>query len=222
MAGLQSNTPIERLREYRDLAPWSLRDLASLCSGILQVSRVSPVSRAARSLPNERTIRFYVAKGIVRPPDGKGPAATYSYRHLLTVLAIKLRQMEGADLATIAQDLAATTGDTLERRVATALGDALPGPDGLDLLWGSRPAGGRAGRVLGAEHRPVSGTLGDASPATWHRIVIEPHVELHVADDHPLTHFGSDQAIADAVGTAMARLLGERRPRPETDAYEST
>ena len=223
MAGPHTDTPLERLREYRALAPWSLRDLATLSSGILRASRVSPVSRAARSLPNQRTIRFYVAQGLVAPPDGKGPAATYAYRHLLTVLAIKLRQMEGAALATIATDLSATTGDTLERRVATALGTALPAPDRLDLSGTGAPARGRAGRILGTESpTPRRSTL-HTSATTWHRILIEPNIELHVADVHPLSRFGgSDEEIAAAVGTVVARLLGTPRTRAQADAYEST
>ena len=66
----------------------------------------------------ERTIRFYVARHLVAAPEGRGTAATYSYRHLHKVLAIKLRQMEGVTLSRIAEELAVTTGDVLERRVA--------------------------------------------------------------------------------------------------------
>ena len=90
--------PLTTLREYRALAPWGLRDLAALAGGILDASGVVPVNAAARARPSERTIRFYVARGLVSPPDGRGTAAVYSYRHLLQVLAIKLRQMEGATL----------------------------------------------------------------------------------------------------------------------------
>ncbi len=226
MAGPQTHTPLERLRDYSALAPWSLRDLTTLACAILTVSRVRPVSAAARSLPNQRTIRFYVAKGLVAPPDGKGPAATYTYRHLLTVLAIKLRQMEGADLATIATDLAATTGDALERRVAATLGAAIPGVDQLELTASRAPARGRAGRILHdtrADDEPAA-PGGHARHTTWHRIPIEPSMELHVAHDHPLSQFdGPEHEIAEAVGTTVARLLRTRRPthpisRQDTEA----
>ena len=88
--------PLSTVREYRGLAPWGLRDLTALAAGILDASGVVPVSAVARSRPTERTIRFYVARHLVNPPDGRGTAATYGYRHLLQVLAVKLRQMEGA------------------------------------------------------------------------------------------------------------------------------
>ena len=107
-AGLTLAAPpdgLATLREYRALAPWGLRDLAALAAGVLDASGVVPVNAAARARPSERTIRFYVARGLVSPPDGRGTAAVYSYRHLLQVLAIKLRQMEGATLEALTREL---------------------------------------------------------------------------------------------------------------------
>jgi Predicted transcriptional regulators len=155
-AGLVSAPPdpLATLREYRSLAPWGLRDLAALAGGILDASGVVPVNAAARARPSERTIRFYVARGLVSPPDGRGTAAVYSYRHLLQVLAIKLRQMEGATLETMTREFAGLTGDLIERRVAGVLGPALPRPDRLALLQapghGPRTRGPGGARVARA------------------------------------------------------------------------
>ena len=79
--------PIAVLREYRTLAPWSLRDLAAVAAAVLEASDVVPLNAAARARPTERTIRFYVTRGLVSPPEGRGTAAVYGYRHLLQVLA---------------------------------------------------------------------------------------------------------------------------------------
>ena len=106
-----------------------------------------PVNAAARARPSERTIRFYVARGLVSPPDGRGTAAVYSYRHLLQVLAIKLRQMEGATLETMTREFAGLTGDLIERRVAGVLGPALPRPERLALLQAPGTGRGRVGRA---------------------------------------------------------------------------
>jgi Predicted transcriptional regulators len=140
--------PLATLREYRTLAPWGLRDLAALAGGILDASGVVPVNAAARARPSERTIRFYVARGLVSPPDGRGTAAVYSYRHLLQVLAIKLRQMEGATLETMTREFAGLTGDLIERRVAGVLGSALPRPERLALLQAPGTGRGRVGRAV--------------------------------------------------------------------------
>src|SRR3954466_10061662 len=147
--------PLSTLREYRALAPWGLRDLAALAAGVLDASGVVPVNAAARARPSERTIRFYVARGLVSPPDGRGTAAVYSYRHLLQVLAIKLRQMEGTTLETLIKEFRELTGDIIERRVATALGASLPRPDQLSLVQEPGTGRGKVGRAVLAWLAPV-------------------------------------------------------------------
>ncbi len=112
--------PLLTLREYAKLAPWNIRDLAALSGGILDASGVTPINAAAQSRPSDRTIRFYVTRHLMSPPEGRGTAATYGYRHLLQLLSIKLRQMEGATLATITKDITEAPGDVLEKRVASA------------------------------------------------------------------------------------------------------
>ncbi len=161
-----SADPLATLREYRGLAPWGLRDLSALAAGLLDASGVVPVNAAARARPSERTIRFYVTRGLVSPPDGRGTAAVYSYRHLLQVLAIKLRQMEGATLEAMGREFADLTGDVIERRVATAIGPSVPRPDRLALLQAPGTGRGRVGRALLGWLTPVEGaaTGGSALP----------------------------------------------------------
>lgn len=207
--------PLLALRAYRDLAPWSLRDLAHVTGAILDASGIRPVNAAAAVTPNERTIRFYVTRKVVAPPDGRGTAATYSYRHLLQVLAVKLRQMEGATLTAITAELPQMTGDVLERRVAAALGAGLPTPDQLPME-GNRPAArGRAGkalhvRLLGASRladaaQPAADAL---EPTTCHRIPVAPGLVLEIASDHPLArHAGRFRELAHAVRLALGPAL---------------
>jgi hypothetical protein len=176
--------PLVTLREYRSLAPWGLRDLTAIAAGILDVSGVVPVSPVARSRPTERTIRFYVARGLVSPPEGRGTAATYGYRHLLQVLAVKLRQMEGATLEAIVREMTGVTGDAVERRVAATLGPRIPGPSSLELERGPRSGRGRVGRALDAWIAPPpAGTA--TEPTSCRKIPVGPGVELIVDDRHP-------------------------------------
>jgi len=77
LSGSSGSDPRTILRSYRGSAPWRLRDLAALASTLLEHANITPVSSAASALPTERTIRFYVARGLVNPPEGKGTAATY-------------------------------------------------------------------------------------------------------------------------------------------------
>ncbi len=214
MPGSQPADPLFVLREYRHLAPWNLRDLTTLAAAILDAAGVRPTNAAASAHPTERTIRFYVTRHLVTPPEGRGTAATYSYRHLLEVLGIKLRQMEGATLAAIARELSETTGDVLERRVASALGRGVPPPNQLPLTGEDTPPRGRAGRALRAwAAAPAPGEPNPTTARTWQRTEVAEGVELHIRDDHPLANLGAmDSQIADAVRLALGRLLSQSRP----------
>ncbi len=199
--------PLTILREYRGLAPWGVRDLAALAGGILDSSAIVPVSSVARSRPSERTIRFYVARNLVSPPDGRGTAATYGYRHLLQVLAIKLRQMEGATLDTIVQELTEVTGDAIERRVAGALGPRLPRPAQLQLVRGPGTARGRVGRAMQTWLAPPS-EVREARPTTCRRIPVAPGVEVLVDDRHPALRLPDGESVlAESIRAAMAAIL---------------
>ena len=199
--------PLTTLREYRALAPWGLRDLAALAGGILDASGVVPVNAAARARPSERTIRFYVARGLVSPPDGRGTAAVYSYRHLLQVLAIKLRQMEGATLESMVKEFATLTGDLIEKRAASALGPALPPPGHLPLLRTPGTGRGRVGRAVMAWLAPVEGISGASS--TCRRIAIAPGVEVLIDEQHPALRLNGDTAIiAEALRQALTSVVG--------------
>jgi hypothetical protein len=190
--------PLLALREYRQLAPWNLRDLAATAAAILERARVRPVSATAAVAPSERTIRFYVTRGLLQPPDGRGPSATYSYRHLLQLLSIKLRQMEGAPLAQITRELQDATGDVLERRIAVALGDRLPPPEDLGVA--------DAGRAFHAGIAP-SQTLGADA---WRRITVDAGVEVLVRAVHPLAQVPPSELAA--AFRAVVDRLGLRRP----------
>lgn len=200
------------LREYRHLAPWGVRDLAALAAGILDESGVIPINASARVRPTERTIRFYVAQGLVNSPEGRGTAAIYTYRHLLQVLAIKLRQMEGATLQRLHSEFHESTGDAIERRVAAALGPSLPRPSELKLLQEPGTARGRVGRAVQAWL--VAPDADSGRSGTCRRIAVSPGVELLVDDEHPLVRLGTDPAVvAEACREALSQLLaGDNRP----------
>src|SRR6266700_3882056 len=187
VTGAPHAEPLHTLREYRNLAPWNLRDLAALVGAVLDASAITPINAAARAQPSERTIRFYVTKGLVSPPEGRGTAATYSYRHFLQLLWIKLRQMEGATLATITKEMQDQTGDVLERRAAQARG--------------------KSGRALTAWIARDAEREPDVA-SSWRRIPVGRGIELHVEAAHPLARLGPAEAdVADAVRQALAKLM---------------
>lgn len=199
---LRGSDPLANLRAYAALAPWNLRDLAGLTGALLDASEIYPLNAAARARPTERTIRFYVAQGLVNKPEGRGTAATYNYRHLLQVLAIKLRQMEGATLEKVAAEFAGLTGDVIERRVAGALGSALPPPDRLAVAPTDAAPHGRVGRAMQLRSLPV-GEAGQAARFRGlQRLEVAPGVELLLDAQHPASR-RDPASLAQAVRDAL-------------------
>lgn len=113
-------------------------------------------------------------------PHGLGTAATYDYRHLLQLLAIKLWQRQGQSLEWIKKELSGLAGDALERRIAGALEPALTAT-GVD-----------ATEENGAVHQ-------------WKRLPVADGVELHVRDDVDASRDDAMLAMREAVRAALGR-----------------
>ena len=140
-----------------------------------------PTNASARATPSARAIRFYVASGLLDHPEGKGTAATYHYRHLLQLLAIKIRQREGQTLDVIKTEMLGVTGDLLEKRVAQSLAPAL---------------GAGADRAVAHD---------DDAPESWRRIGVADGIELSVRHDSPAATDDALVAIREAVRAALGR-----------------
>ena len=127
-------------------------------------------------------MRFYVASRLLDRPEGAGTAATYNYRHLLQLLAIKIRQREGATLETIKSEMTEVTGDMLERRVAASLASA-----------------------LGAHADIAVRDTDDERSASWRRVSVADGIELHVRDDSPAARDEALVAMREGVRAALGR-----------------
>jgi len=174
------DSPITLLRAHARHAPWNARGLAAHVTALVDAAGMRPTNASARVAPSARSIRFYVANGLLDRPEGTGTAATYNYRHFLQLLGIKIRQREGATLEAIKSELRELTGDSLERRVATSLAPAL---------------GLRADAVVQA----------DVQPLTWRRVPVAEGIELHVRDDSPAARDEAVVAMREAVRAALGR-----------------
>lgn len=174
-------SPVALLRTHSKHAPWNARGLAAHVTALVDAAGVRPTNASARAAPSARAVRFYVASGLLDRPEGAGTAATYNYRHLLQLLAIKIRQREGATLEVIKKEMKEFAGDALERRVATSLAPAL----GM-------------GADAAARH--------DADPvAAWRRVNVADGIELHVREDTPAAREHAVIAMREAVRAALGR-----------------
>ncbi len=175
------DSPIAVLRVHARQAPWNARALAAHVTAVVDALGLRPTNASARAAPSARAVRFYVAHGLLDHPMGRGTAATYHYRHLLQLLAIKIRQREGQTLEAIKAELTGATGDALERRVAQSLAPAL---------------------VAGADHAVQQD---DAAAVSWRRVVVADGIELHVRDDSPAARSDAISAMREAVRAALGR-----------------
>lgn len=141
---------------------------------------MKPTNASARATPSARAVRFYVANGLLDRPEGAGTAATYGYRHLLQLLAIKIRQREGQTLDAIRLEMREVTGDSLERRVAQSLAPA-----------------------LSLQMDPIVPREG---VAMWRRLPIADGIEIHVRDDSPAARDDVLVAMRDALRHALGRF----------------
>jgi len=139
-------------------------------------------------LPSERTVRYYLSRGIMDRPIGKrGTASLFGYRHLLQLLAIKYLQFQYLPLEKIRAVLAGRSNRELEEIL----------PDGSSDIRGSAaaavftdsgqeyppPPGGDGRRS--AEGRPhPEGGGGPEGSRQWRRYSVAPGVELHLREEH--------------------------------------
>jgi DNA-binding transcriptional MerR regulator len=107
-----------------------------------------------------RTIRFYVQRGLLPPPDGLGRGARYTANHLARLLEIKGWQEQAVPLAEIRERLQ----DDSERRESST--DTAPGL--------KRPGRGESTTW---QVQAITGAPG----AGWFRQPLAPGFELHVA-----------------------------------------
>jgi hypothetical protein len=175
------DSPVTLLRTHSRHAPWNARGLAAHVTALVDAAGMRPTNASARAAPSARAVRFYVASGLLDRPEGAGTAATYNYRHFLQLLAIKIRQREGATLDTIKREMKDFAGDALERRVATSLAPALG-----------------SGADVAQQHD-------DDPAAVWRRIHVADGIELHVREDVPAARESAVVAMREAVRAALGR-----------------
>jgi DNA-binding transcriptional MerR regulator len=176
-----SDLPVGLLRAHARHAPWNARGLAAHATSLVDAAGMRPTNASARAAPSARAVRFYVARGLLDHPEGKGTAATYHYRHLLQLLAIKIRQREGQTLDAIRVEMHDLTGDLLEKRVAQSLAPAL---------------GAGADQAVARN---------DDGPVSWRRIGVAEGIELNVRHDSPASREDALVAIREAVRAALGR-----------------
>jgi len=220
---------------YRTRTDFTLDELVAVTGDLLRETPLAQTRWKVTPVPDPRTIRYYLATGLLPKPLGyQGTAARFGYRHLLILLAIKTLQARFVPLKQIRAAVEPLDEPSLEALV-------LRGAPGPLLGWAPGDTAGSAsesprararapGRRAGASESsgvpsaavapqlPMAGLPGaSAGPATWERLEVEPGLELHVRADYAGAQGPSG---ANAVLSKIRVLLTarqQRRVNPEPD-----
>jgi DNA-binding transcriptional MerR regulator len=156
------------------------------------------------SVPDERTIRYYLAEGLIQTPEEKqGTASVFSYLNLLQLLTVKKLQAEHLPIRKIRELVAGKSEQELE----TLLG--VRGPTGkktdakqyLETLLA--PAPSAPSKEMAAAPPPQQL---DTSHS-WQRVEIEPGLELHIRSDYaPPATTGKTRSLLERAIHRLRRL----------------
>ena len=166
-----------------------------------EAARILAESGAARQgrgtvteLPDERTVRYYLAEGLIPPAEEKqGTASVFGFRHLLQLLVVKKLQSEGLPIRAIRELVTGKTERQLERLLGVeqgrasgpaARGEALGYLESLLQKGPSSPLPSSPPPPAQAPSSALSGSPSASPRETWARVELEPGLELHVSDNY--------------------------------------
>ncbi|RKT38048.1 MerR family transcriptional regulator [Thiocapsa rosea] len=154
-----------------------------------------------------RTIRYYLAEGLLPSPNGRGPAASYSREHLDRLRLIRRLQDAHQPLALIKSRLAGLDPAGVAQALAEVEGAVSNEPRSAADYVRRVMARSSQGETIpetppthGADEAAASKT---PTRSTWERITLHPDIELHVR--RPLAR--ADQRRLEALLEQAKRLF---------------
>ena len=205
----------------RPMAHPVLREKGKKYVGLLEFARVGEQTLAemgleqargtVTSVPDERTIRYYMAEGLIQTPGEKhGTASLFSYLNLLQLLTVKKLQAEHLPIRKIRELVAGKNEQELELLL------------GVGSVTAKKSRETDAKRYLESLLAPESAPLLEqaAAPplpapqmvdqsASWQRVEIEPGLELHIRSDYsPPPTSGKTKSLLEKAIHRLRRLRG--------------
>ncbi|MDQ1524070.1 MAG: hypothetical protein QOE47_1994 [Pyrinomonadaceae bacterium] len=186
-----------QLEKIRGLKYIGVVELATQAARILAEIGTTQDRGTVSEMPDERTLRYYLAEGLLSPAAEKqGTASVFGYLHLLQLLDVKKLQTEHLPILKIKELVDGRTERELERLLgldakAGAKNEAL---SYLEKLLTSPSAPSPRSQLLNSPAADMARPVAPAhaarqsapqqGQATWARVEIEPGLELHVRGDY--------------------------------------
>ena len=156
------------------------------------------------SVPDERTIRYYLAEGLIQTPEEKqGTASVFSYLNLLQLLTVKKLQAEHLPIRKIRELVAGKSEQELEMLLGVrgSSGKKTEAKQYLESLLAPAPS------ALPIEMAAAPPTQQLDASASWQRVEIEPGLELHVRSDYsPPATTGKTRSLLERAIHRLRRL----------------
>jgi DNA-binding transcriptional MerR regulator len=168
------------------------------------------------SVPDERTIRYYMAEGLIQTPGEKqGTASLFTYLNLLQLLTVKKLQADHLPIRKIRELVAGKSEQELELLLGVGSVAARKSREGdakryLESLLApeSAPPEMRADAAPPPSPPSASPQMLDQS-ASWQRLEIEPGLELHIRSDYsPPPTSGKTRSLLEKAIHRLRRLRG--------------
>jgi DNA-binding transcriptional MerR regulator len=216
---------------------WTLPELVSEVAARI-AALPPPRNGQVRAIPDERTIRYYAAIGLVdRPAAMRGRTALYGRRHVAQIVAIKRLQTMGRSLSEIqgiwptldARTLARMSGVALEATAAAPARaefwkrDLRAAPDRSELAADRpEPAADRPEPGADPDHASVQAAASPAEPSAGRprvepaglelRVELAPHVvlSLSVIDESVAISPADVRALRAAAAPLLTELASRR------------
>ena len=194
-----------------------LPEFAQAGGRVLAEMELEQARGTVTSVPDERTIRYYMAEGLIQTPEEKQrTASVFEYLNLLQLVTVKKLQAEHLPIRKIRELVAGKSEQELE----TLLGiggasskknrdseakrylESLLAPAHIDAAPAAEPPAAFSLRQSAA---PSSQALDQS----WQRVEIEPGLELHIRSDYsPPATTGKTRSLLEK---AIHRLRNLRR-----------
>ena len=186
-----------------------LPEFARVGEQILAEMNLEQERGTVTSVPDERTIRYYMSEGLVQTPEERqGTASVFGYLNLLQLLTVKKLQAEHLPIRKIRELVAGKSEQELETMlgVRAASGKKTEAKRYLETLLSSAPS--QPLKETAAAPPPPQAQVA-AHTASWQRVEIEPGLELHIRSDYsPPPTSGKTKSLLEKAIHRLRRLRG--------------
>ena len=215
--------PVEKERGKKFVG---LPEFVGACERVMGEVNFEQARGTVTSVPAERTIRYYLAEGLIQPPDEKqGTASVYGYLHLLQLVVVKKLQAEHLAIRKIRELVIGKSEHELESLLGMGTASNRKTSDNeakkyLESLLTSsiQPRVDVNGPETASRQKrgmisvpSTTQPLSADPPAAWQRIEIEPGLELHIRSDYTLgTTSARTRSLTERIRAAISRYWKEK------------